>query len=185
MLLFLKQCFSFPFVCLYCRICWTHIVNEDSKIVVKYSSERAQINQSFCIKQQQSCFCHEWEPEGDVAADPKRSHQWCATLTPNNTKTMGRMTCHCFQWPIRRDLRISCYTTGARRWHLIIMIRSFIYHFWSVFITSFWVGQINCVWGSLHVLATGVVCLSWLVFFSETVYIWITHVVFQVKGGLD
>ena len=47
---------------------------------------------------------------GDVAADPKISHQWFETLTPNNTKTMGRMTCHCFQPPIRRDLRISCYT---------------------------------------------------------------------------
>ena len=27
---------------------------------------------------------------------------------------MGRMTCHCFQWPIRRDLRISCYTTEKK-----------------------------------------------------------------------
>ena len=44
----------------------------------------------------------------------KRSLQWCATLTPRNTKTMGRMTCHCFQWPIRRDLRISCYTTALK-----------------------------------------------------------------------
>ena len=42
------------------------MVNKDSKIVVKYSSERAQINQSFCIKQQQSYFCHSWEPEGGI-----------------------------------------------------------------------------------------------------------------------
>ena len=48
---------------------------------------------------------------GDVAAVPKISHQWFETLTPNNTKRMGRMTCHCFQRAIRRDLRISCYTT--------------------------------------------------------------------------
>ena len=36
----------------------------------------------------------------------------------------------------------------------LFMIRSFICHFWSVFITSLWVGQINCVWGSMLVLAT-------------------------------
>ena len=34
---------------------------------------------------------------------------------------MGRMTCHCFQWPIRRDLRISCYTTG-NYWMVLGMI---------------------------------------------------------------
>ena len=50
----------------FCRICWTHLVNEDSKIVVKYSSETAQINQSFCIKQKKSCFCHSWEPESGI-----------------------------------------------------------------------------------------------------------------------
>ena len=48
---------------------------------------------------------------GHVAAARKRSHQWCVSLTPNNTKTMGRMTCHCFQRPIRRDLTSSSYTT--------------------------------------------------------------------------
>ena len=47
--------------------------------------------------------------EGHVAAARKRSHQWC--VTPNNAKTMGRMTCHCFQRPIRRDLTSSSYTT--------------------------------------------------------------------------
>ena len=61
---------------------------------------------------------------GHEAAARKRSHQWCVSLTPNNTKTMGRMTCHCFQRPIRRDLTSSSYTTaffsdlGAKRaWH--------------------------------------------------------------------
>ena len=46
-----------------------------------------------------------------VAAAWKRSHQWCVSLTPNNTKTIGRMTCHCFLLPIRRDLTSSSYTT--------------------------------------------------------------------------
>ena len=66
LLLFFKQFFSFPFVCLFffCRICGTNLGNEDSKFVVKYSSERAQsINQSFCIKQRQSCFCHASESQ--------------------------------------------------------------------------------------------------------------------------
>ena len=40
-----------------------------------------------------------------VAAARKRSHQWCVSLTPNNTNTVGRMTRHCFLRPIRRDLR--------------------------------------------------------------------------------
>ena len=48
---------------------------------------------------------------GHVAAARKRGHQWCVSLTPNNTKTMGRMTCHCFQRPIRRDLTSSSYIT--------------------------------------------------------------------------
>ena len=52
---------------------------------------------------------------------------------------------------------------------------SFIHHFWSVFITSFWLGQINCVWGSLHVLATESCVLDLvLVSFSEAVYLWVT-----------
>ena len=37
---------------------------------------------------------------GHLAAARKRSHQWCVTLTPNNAKTIGRMTCHCFLRPI-------------------------------------------------------------------------------------
>ena len=47
-----------------------------------------------------------------VAAARKRGHQWYLTLTPNNTKTIERMTCHCFLRPIRRDLTSSSYTTG-------------------------------------------------------------------------
>ena len=38
--------------------------------------------------------------------------QWCVSLTPNNTKTIERMTCHCFLRPIRRDLKNSSYTTA-------------------------------------------------------------------------
>ena len=35
----------------------------------------------------------------------------CLTLTAqNNIKALERMTCHYFQWPIRRDLRSSFYT---------------------------------------------------------------------------
>ena len=37
--------------------------------------------------------------EGHVAAT-RKSHRWCLTLTPNNTKTIERMTCHCFLLPI-------------------------------------------------------------------------------------
>ena len=51
----------------------------------------------------------EWE--GHVAAARKKSHQWRVSLTPNNTKTIGRMTCYCFLRPIRRDLTNSSYTT--------------------------------------------------------------------------
>ena len=49
--------------------------------------------------------------KGHIAATWKRSHQWCVSLTPNNTKTIGRMTCHCFLRPIRRNLPGSSYTT--------------------------------------------------------------------------
>ena len=49
---------------------------------------------------------------GHVATARKRSHQWCLILTPNNTETIERMTCHCFLRPIRRDLMSSSYTTG-------------------------------------------------------------------------
>ena len=49
--------------------------------------------------------------ESHVAAAGKRSHQWRVSLTPNNTKTIGRMTCHFFLRPIRRDLPSSSYTT--------------------------------------------------------------------------
>ena len=37
--------------------------------------------------------------------------QWCVSLTPNNTKTIERMTFHCFLRPIRRDLTNSSYAT--------------------------------------------------------------------------
>ena len=53
--------------------------------------------------------------EGHVAAAQKKSHQWCLTLTPNNTETIERMTCHCFLRPIRRDLPSCSYTTTLGR----------------------------------------------------------------------
>ena len=48
---------------------------------------------------------------GHVGTARKRRYQWCVSLTPNNTKTIGRMTCHCFLRPIRRDLMSRSYTT--------------------------------------------------------------------------
>ena len=50
---------------------------------------------------------HEFLQKVHVAAARKRSHQWCVSLTPNNTKTIGRMTCNCFLRSIRRDLTSS------------------------------------------------------------------------------
>ena len=50
----------------------------------------------------------------DVAAAWKRSHQWCVSLTPNNTKTIVRMTCHEFLRPIRRDLPSSSYAAPSK-----------------------------------------------------------------------
>ena len=52
--------------------------------------------------------------EGHVATARKRSHWWWVSLAPNNTKTIGRITCHCFLQPIRRDLTSSSYTTLHR-----------------------------------------------------------------------
>ena len=52
--------------------------------------------------------------EGHVATARKRSHQWWVSLAPKNTKTIGRITCHCFLQPIRRDLTSSSYTTLHR-----------------------------------------------------------------------
>ena len=49
--------------------------------------------------------------QGHVAAARKRSHQWYLTLTPNNTETIERMTCHCFLRSVRRELTSSSYTT--------------------------------------------------------------------------
>ena len=43
--------------------------------------------------------------------------QWCVSLTPNNTKTIERMTCHCFLGPIRRDFTNSSYTTALLGMH--------------------------------------------------------------------
>ena len=54
-----------------------------------------------------------------VAAAWKRSHQWCVSLTPNNTKTIGRMTCHCFLLPIRRDLTSSSLIWATQDSHFM------------------------------------------------------------------
>ena len=63
----------------------------------------------FCTILCRRCTTTTWKclNFGQVAAALERSHQWCLTLTPNNTKTIERMTCHCFLRPIRRDLTSS------------------------------------------------------------------------------
>jgi len=45
------------------------------------------------------------------------SGQWCVSLTPNNNKTIERMTCHCFLRPIGTDLTNSSYTTALLDMH--------------------------------------------------------------------
>ena len=52
--------------------------------------------------------------EGHVAAARKRRHRWWVSLAPNNTKTIKRMTCHCFLQPIRTDHTSSSHTTLYR-----------------------------------------------------------------------
>ena len=52
---------------------------------------------------------------GHLAAARKRSHQWCLTLTPKNTKTIGRMACYCFLRPIRRDLTSGSYVHYSKQ----------------------------------------------------------------------
>ena len=49
---------------------------------------------------------------GSCSSYSGRSHQWCVSLTPKNTKTSGRMTCHCFLQHARkgRELPSSSYT---------------------------------------------------------------------------
>ena len=58
-----------------------------------------------------------------VAAARKRSHQWRVSLTPNNTKTIGRMTCHCFLRPIRVILGLGCQPlTAFRTQHKMVFV---------------------------------------------------------------
>ena len=52
-----------------------------------------------------------------VSYDIFWSGQWCVSLTPNNTKTIKRITCHCFLRPIRKDLTNSSYTTALLGMH--------------------------------------------------------------------
>ena len=42
--------------------------------------------------------------EGHVAAT-RKSHRCCLTLTSNNTKTIERMTCHCFCYQLGETLQ--------------------------------------------------------------------------------
>ena len=52
-----------------------------------------------------------------VSYDIFWSGQWCVSLTPNNTKTIERITCHCFLRPIRKDLTNSSYITALLGMH--------------------------------------------------------------------
>ena len=54
---------------------------------------------------------------GHVRAVRKRSHQWGVSLTPNSTKTIGRMTCHCFLRPLGQTFRAAptLVKTGLER----------------------------------------------------------------------
>ena len=101
------------FVCLYCSICWTHIVNE---LTVKLWSSTL-----------------------------LRGHKSINISVLNSNKVAFVM-----------------YESQKVASKLFVIRSLIIYHFWSVFITSSWLGQINCVWGSLLVLAT------------KTVFFWIT-----------
>ena len=60
---------------------------------------------------------------GHVAAAWKRSHQWCLTLTLNNTETIERMTCHCFLRPIRKDLTSSSYPTDQKLSNYLLYVQ--------------------------------------------------------------
>ena len=48
---------------------------------------------------------------GSCSSCSQEKSQWCLTLTPNSTETIKRMTCHCFLWPVRRDLTSCSYST--------------------------------------------------------------------------
>ena len=65
-----------------------------------------------CAKGSESQIAEVNNANGHVASARKRTRQ-CLILTSNNTKTIGRMTCHCFLRPIKRDLTSSFYTAHA------------------------------------------------------------------------
>ena len=84
---------------------------------------------------------------GHVTAVRKRSHQWGVSLTPNNSKTIGRMECHCFLRPIRTDLPSSSYTSQdwtresgsvkmfLRFWLLTVLKQGFFFtSIWHIFL---------------------------------------------------
>ena len=73
-------------------------------LILEPTKDWADVHNNYCLKNLNKFWGH-------VAAARKRSHQWCLTLTPNNTETLERMTGHCFLRLIRRDLISSSYTT--------------------------------------------------------------------------
>ena len=70
------------------------------------------------------------------------SHQWRVSLTQNNTKTIGRITCYRFVRPIRRDLTNSSYTTRMR---------------WCYYAILYCVNGILVLYHSMRLRRTGVV----------------------------
>ena len=79
-------------------------------ITIQWISTRAETN---CVIQQIEIYPMDSviHLSNGIAAALKRTHQWFLILTPNNTKTIETMTCHCFRRPTRRGLTSSSYTT--------------------------------------------------------------------------
>ena len=50
------------------------------------------------------------QQRGSRSSCSEKKSQQCLRLTPNNAKTIERMTCHCFLRPITRDIPRSSYT---------------------------------------------------------------------------
>ena len=78
--------------------------------------------------------------QGHVAAARKRSHQWYLTLTPNNTETIERMTCHCFLRPVRRDLTSISYTTV-----ILLLSGPLSFHFFQQFLDRLTMTEVDII----------------------------------------
>ena len=50
------------------------------------------------------------------AAARKRSHQCCVSQTPDNTKTIGRMTCHCSSDQLGETFRAAATLVSTVTW---------------------------------------------------------------------